>query len=602
MLNLADAPPLATAPTVLGSVIFRFKATLFQIRRGLLNFLLPTVIHLPLIKKGTPQRQLNIQHLIAQSRSPLWTSNLAEERQLQAGKIHNLRVAIRQLNGLHVRPGQVFSFWAQIGKPTRRAGYVAGRELREGCIIASVGGGLCQLSNALYAVALKAGCNIVERHAHSQVVSGSAAELGQDATVFWNYVDLRFSALFAFSIVARLEARPEGDQLVVYLYADEAILPVKRDIKERPIAFSPRQPARHIDNCVTCNQTGCFRHEHPRITAHEKTAYLVNTFSPEFDAHIQASHSEGDVLMLPLDGKRWRKANYAWNTDGFETHEALAFTLVRAYSSRRLADQGAARQRVLLDAQEKLSERYAKKLAFDVGHIVVSQELAPFLWRDGHLAARRVTVLLSRLPISELQRTLDTASKHNPDSKTLVDFRAPEWLAEAEAAVLKYAEKIVTPHACLASLVPHKTTLLPWHTAPVSAVVRAPKKKPCFIFPASTLARKGAYELREALQGIEADVIIFGRELEGENFWHGSTATITHQARNIACLGRATAVVLPAWVEFQPRFLLAAKAQSVPVIATAACGLSDLSGVTIVEAGDVAALRAALVWSATQDV
>ena len=217
MLNLADAPPLATAPTVLGSVIFRFKATLFQIRRGLLNFLLPTVIHLPLIKKGTPQRQLNIQHLIAQSRSPLWTSNLAEERQLQAGKIHNLRVAIRQLNGLHVRPGQVFSFWAQIGKPTRRAGYVAGRELREGCIIASVGGGLCQLSNALYAVALKAGCNIVERHAHSQVVSGSAAELGQDATVFWNYVDLRFSALFAFSIVARLEARPEGDQLVVYL-------------------------------------------------------------------------------------------------------------------------------------------------------------------------------------------------------------------------------------------------------------------------------------------------------------------------------------------------------------------------------------------------
>ncbi len=602
MLNLADAPPLATAPTVLGSVVFRFKATLFQIRRGLLNLFLPTVIHLPQVKGSAPQPQLNIQRLIAESRSPLWTSALAEERQLQAGKIHNLRVAIRQLNGLHVCRGQVFSFWAQIGKPTRRAGYVAGRELREGCIIASVGGGLCQLSNALYAVALKTGCNIIERQAHSQVVSGSAAELGQDATVFWNYVDLRFSAPFAFRIEARLEARAEGDQLVVCLYADEAILPVKTAIKERPIAFSPRQLERHINDCGTCNQTHCFRYSFPRITPQEKTAYLVDTFSPECDAYIQTSRGEGDILMLPLDGKRWRKANYAWNTDGFETHEAIALTLARAYFSRRVAAQGAARQRVLLDAQEKLAARYAKKLAFDVGHVVVSQELAPFLWRDGHLAARRVTVLLSRLPISELQRTLDAASKNNPDSKTLVDFRAPEWLAEAEAAVLEYAEKVVTPHACLASLAPHKTTLLPWRTAPVNAVTREPKKKPCFIFPASTLARKGAYELREALQGIEADVIIFGSELEGENFWHGSTATITRQTRNIACLGRATAVVLPAWVEFQPRFLLAAQAQSVPVIATAECGLSDLSGVTIVEAGDVAALRAALVWSAAQDV
>jgi hypothetical protein len=325
----------------------------------------------------------------------------------------------------------------------------------------------------------------------------------------------------------------------------------------------------------------------------------VDAFSPEFDTYIQASRAEGDVLMLPLDGKRWRKANYAWNTFGFETHQALVFTLARAYSSRRLAAHGAARQCALLDAQEKLAVRYAKKLAFDVEHVVVSQELAPFLWRDGHLAARCVTVLLNRLPISDLQRTLDTASEYNPVSKTLIDFRAPEWLAEAEAAVLEYAEKIVTPHACLASLFPQKTTLLSWHTNSVDVNVREPnnKNKPCFIFPASTLARKGAYELREALQGIDADVIIFGSELEGKNFWEGSTATITHQSRNVACLSHATAVVLPAWVEFQPRFLLAAQAQSVPVIATAECGLSDLSGVSIVQAGDVAALRAALVRS-----
>ena len=56
----------------------------------------------------------------------------------------------------------------------------------------AVGGGLCQLSNALYDAALPAGCQIVERHAHSGPCPGSAAAAGRDATVAWNYVDLRF--------------------------------------------------------------------------------------------------------------------------------------------------------------------------------------------------------------------------------------------------------------------------------------------------------------------------------------------------------------------------------------------------------------------------
>ncbi len=88
--------------------------------------------------------------------------------------------------------GQVFSFWRQVGRASRRRGFVTGRMLKEGCLVPAVGGGLCQLSNALYDAALQSGCEIVERHAHSRVVAGSAAAAGRDATVAWNYVDLRF--------------------------------------------------------------------------------------------------------------------------------------------------------------------------------------------------------------------------------------------------------------------------------------------------------------------------------------------------------------------------------------------------------------------------
>ena len=97
---------------------------------------------------------------------------------LLAGKVHNLRLAVKKLDGLEISGGEVFSFWKNVGQASRLKGFVVGRELREGCIIPNVGGGLCQISNALYDAALKANFEIVERHAHSQIVEGSLAERG----------------------------------------------------------------------------------------------------------------------------------------------------------------------------------------------------------------------------------------------------------------------------------------------------------------------------------------------------------------------------------------------------------------------------------------
>ena len=86
---------------------------------------------------------------------------------LTEGKIENLRRAVPRIDGIELRPGDVFSFWAQVGRASRWRGFRRGRELREGCLVPSIGGGLCQLSNALYDAALKAGLEIVERHAHT---------------------------------------------------------------------------------------------------------------------------------------------------------------------------------------------------------------------------------------------------------------------------------------------------------------------------------------------------------------------------------------------------------------------------------------------------
>ena len=236
---------------------------------------------------------------------------------------------------VEVPAGQVFSFWKQIGRTSRLKGYVAGRELREGCLIPSIGGGLCQLSNALYDAALTAGFEIVERHPHSKVIPGSLAEQGRDATVFWNYVDLRFKSRTSF----RIETMLTSDSLIVRFRADAK--PSNRQSVQK------RSRASNIEDCSSCENFQCFRHSHELEVG--RTAYLVDEYWPEFDRYIVNTRGKNDLLFLPLTGKRFGKDNYSWTTEGFKNiKEAPWFTVRRSLELRNTTPLEGARQRVLL--------------------------------------------------------------------------------------------------------------------------------------------------------------------------------------------------------------------------------------------------------------
>jgi vancomycin resistance protein VanW len=144
--------------------------------------------------------------LLAEDEHRLYSTSSALERELEFGKVQNLRVAAAAVDGIVLEPGEIFSFWLAAGRPSRRKGYVIGRELRGGCMIPSVGGGLCQLTNALSRVAHSASMEIVERHSHTVHPPGFFIDEATDATVFWNYIDLRFRSPFRVRIGARLTA------------------------------------------------------------------------------------------------------------------------------------------------------------------------------------------------------------------------------------------------------------------------------------------------------------------------------------------------------------------------------------------------------------
>lgn len=115
--------------------------------------------------------------------------------ELQENKIVNLKIACPTVDGILVKPRQTFSFWRQLGEATAAKGYVEGMQLSRGEVVRGVGGGLCQLANLLYWMALHTPLKIAERHHHSFDPfpdEGRTLPFGSGAGVFYNYIDLRF--------------------------------------------------------------------------------------------------------------------------------------------------------------------------------------------------------------------------------------------------------------------------------------------------------------------------------------------------------------------------------------------------------------------------
>lgn len=114
---------------------------------------------------------------------------------LQENKIINLKIAASEIDGIIIRPGEIISFWKLVGKTTIAKGYIEGMQLARGEVKTGIGGGICQLANLLYWMTLHTSLVVTERHHHSFDPfpdSGRTLPFGSGASVFYNYIDLRF--------------------------------------------------------------------------------------------------------------------------------------------------------------------------------------------------------------------------------------------------------------------------------------------------------------------------------------------------------------------------------------------------------------------------
>lgn len=121
-------------------------------------------------------------------------------------KLFNLDFAAQKINEYTLFPNEIFSFWQIIGNPN--VGFKAGRSIKNGKIIAEMGGGLCQVSGIIYLISLQAGLSIIERFNHSIDIYTEETRftpLGTDATVVYGYKDLRIKNNYPFPVKFQIE-------------------------------------------------------------------------------------------------------------------------------------------------------------------------------------------------------------------------------------------------------------------------------------------------------------------------------------------------------------------------------------------------------------
>ncbi|MBP5365533.1 MAG: VanW family protein [Bacteroidales bacterium] len=150
--------------------------------------------HFSGIKFSKINRDVNFKDVWIEHQSTLLRKLKDVDMYLQYNKITNLRLAIAHIDGVVIKPGEVFSIWRMVGRPTKRKGYKEGMMIHNGKVATGIGGGLCQLGNLIYWMALHSPLTIKERWRHSFDVFpdvNRTIPFACGATLAYNYIDLQ---------------------------------------------------------------------------------------------------------------------------------------------------------------------------------------------------------------------------------------------------------------------------------------------------------------------------------------------------------------------------------------------------------------------------
>lgn len=182
-----------------------------------------------------------ITELVAEGKSQFLGSS--------AERIHNIQVGSAKLNGIIIKPDEIFSFNKSLGEISTTTGFKPAFVIKNGKTVLGDGGGICQVSTTLFRSALNAGLPIVERHAHAYRVSyyEQDSQPGYDATIYSPSIDFKFKNDYQNALLIQSSINLEQMVLVFSLYGkkDERKIEISKAVVWNVV---PPPPPEYIDD------------------------------------------------------------------------------------------------------------------------------------------------------------------------------------------------------------------------------------------------------------------------------------------------------------------------------------------------------------------
>lgn len=142
----------------------------------------PTTVVEPKIL-GSDKERLGLKEMIGQG-----TTNF---RGSPKNRIFNINRALKQFQGILIKPGEEFSFVNYLGEVDGEHGYLPELVIINNQTKPEFGGGICQVSTTVFRAAINTGLKITERKNHAYPVQ-YYRPYGMDATIYIPKPDLKF--------------------------------------------------------------------------------------------------------------------------------------------------------------------------------------------------------------------------------------------------------------------------------------------------------------------------------------------------------------------------------------------------------------------------
>ena len=129
-------------------------------------------------------------------------------------RVSNLSIATRNASDVLILPDEVFSFSKIVGPRLEKYGFKMAKIIMNNQYVSGIGGGICQVSSTLYNAVLYSNLEIVQRVNHS--LPSTYIEIGRDATISGDYIDLKFKNNTGYPIYVYGEMKGNKVKFTVY--------------------------------------------------------------------------------------------------------------------------------------------------------------------------------------------------------------------------------------------------------------------------------------------------------------------------------------------------------------------------------------------------